>query len=207
MDAWLMMRGAKGTDPSRARGFALEIAVFSRVRRLVVAALAVSTLLLVAGPVAPAAAQQQALPHMIWPAVGRITQPYGCTGFWMEPPRGNCAHFHAGTDVANKRGTPIRAAADGVVKYVGREPWYHGEDRAWVVVIDHGDGVKTLYVHLQVRVVPGIKKGKHVTQGQLIGYMGNTGRSTGPHLLFIVRLNGSATDPMPYLPSTSPPLK
>jgi murein DD-endopeptidase MepM/ murein hydrolase activator NlpD len=176
----------------------------SRVRRFFVTGMAVLGLLAAIAPISPVAAA--ALPHMEWPAVGRETQPWGCTGFWMEPPRGDCPHFHLGIDIANSSGTPIRAAADGKIKYVGREPWYHGTDRAWVVVIDHGNGVKTLYIHLLVRVVDGAKPGMHVKKGQLIGYMGSTGRSTGPHLLFIVRNNGVAVNPLPYLPSTSPPL-
>lgn len=159
--------------------------------------------------VAPVAAQPSAvaLPSMAWPTVGRETQPFGCTGFWAEPRRGDCAHFHGGIDIANKRGTPIRAAAEGTIKYVGREPWYHGSDRAWVVVIDHGHGLKTIYVHLQARDVDGVKKGKHVDKGQLIGYMGSTGRSTGPHLHFGLKKDGVFVDPAKYCPGSSPPLK
>ncbi len=199
------MRGAKGADPSRSRGFAMENAVLPN-RLVAVVALVLGLLAVVAPVPAQPSAAAQPWPHMIWPAVGRVTQPWGCTGFWMEPRRGDCPHFHLGIDIANKRGTPIRAAADGTIKYVGREPWYHGKDRAWVVVLDHGNGVKTLYIHLLVRVVDGAKPGMHVQKGQLIGYMGSTGRSTGPHLLFIVRNNGVAVNPGPYLPSTSPPL-
>ncbi len=205
MDASLTMRAVNGTDPSRSRGIAVGNAVLSRVRRFFVTALAVVGLLLAVLPVAPVAGTS--LPSMIWPTVGRETQPFGCTGFWAEPRRGDCAHFHAGIDIANRRGTHIVAAAAGTIAYVGREPWYHGTDRAWVVIINHGNGVKTIYVHLQVRDVPGVKKGKHVDQGQLIGYMGATGRATGPHLHFGVWLNHVGVDPAKYCPGSSPPLK
>jgi murein DD-endopeptidase MepM/ murein hydrolase activator NlpD len=189
--------------PVGSRGIAVENAVYSRGRRFLVGVLVLVGLLAALAPVSPVAAT--AWPRMDWPTVGRVTQPWGCTGFYMEPARGDCPHFHLGIDVANSRGTPIRAAADGIIKYVGREPWYHGTDRAWVVVIDHGNGVKTLYIHLLVRVVDSAKPGMHVQKGQLIGYMGSTGRSTGPHLLFIVRKDGAAVDPSPYFPSAEPP--
>ena len=110
-----------------------------RIRLVAVMALVLGLLAVVA----PVSAQPSAsaMPSMTWPTVGRETQPFGCTGFWAEPRRGTCAHFHGGIDIANKRGTPIRAAAAGTIQYVGREPWYHGPDRAWVVVINHGHGV------------------------------------------------------------------
>ncbi len=142
---------------------------------------------------------------MEWPTVGIQTQPFGCTGFRLEPRRGACAHFHAGVDIANKRGTPVRAAADGKIGYVGREPWYHGSDRAWVVIINHGNHVKTIYVHLQARDIKGIRKGKHVEQGQLIGLMGASGRATGPHLHFGVWLYRKGVDPAKYMPTATAP--
>jgi Membrane proteins related to metalloendopeptidases len=204
MDTSHTMRAAKGTDPSRSRGFARENAVLPN--RLVAVVALMLGLLAVVAPVAaqPSAAAQ---PSMMWPTAGRITQPFGCTGFWAEPPHGKCAHFHGGIDIANKRGTPIVAAADGTIQYVGREPWYHGPDRAWVVVINHGNGVITIYVHLLVRQIDGVAKGTHVVKGQLVGLMGMTGRATGYHLHFGVKVHGVWTDPLKYLPSSSPPLK
>src|SRR5215211_1210861 len=59
----------------------------------------------------------------IWPTTGRITQPYGCTGFYIEPRYGSCRHFHGGVDVADGEGTPIHAAADGVITHVGWDEW------------------------------------------------------------------------------------
>jgi murein DD-endopeptidase MepM/ murein hydrolase activator NlpD len=191
-------------DPSRSRRIVTERAVLPN-RYLAVAGLALALLAVVA-PVGaqPGAVAQQ---RWAWPTVGRETQPFGCTGFWAEPSHGSCDHFHGGIDIANKRGTPIRAAANGTIKYVGREPWYHGTDRAWVVVIDHGNGIKTIYVHLQARDIDGVRKGKHVVLGQLIGRIGATGRATGVHLHFGLKVNGTFLDPARYLPGSSPPLK
>lgn len=134
----------------------------------------------------------------IWPTRGRLTQPYGCTGFRAEPRRGNCAHFHGALDIANARGTPIRAVADGVVAMVGWEPWRR-RDPAWLVVINHGGGLRTMYAHMRGKDLEGIREGARVEQGQLIGLMDSTGRSTGPHVHFVVFLNGRAVNPRPYL--------
>lgn len=205
MDIGLTMRTALEADPSRSRGVAMGSVVFSRSRRYAFSALVVLALLAVIAPLSPVTARSA--PYMQWPTVGRETQPYGCTGFRMEPRRGDCAHFHAGIDIANKRGTPILAAAAGTIAYVGREPWYHGSDRAWVVIISHGNGVKTIYVHLIPKQIPGIKKGKHVDQGQLIGRMGASGRATGPHLHFGVWLNRTGVDPVKYMPTAKAPLR
>jgi len=203
MDTSLTMRAAKGTDPSRSWGFARGSAVLPN-RYAAVVALVIGLLVLIA-PLSPVTARSA--PYMEWPTVGRVTQPYGCTGFRMEPRRGDCAHFHAGIDIANKRGTPVRAAAAGTISYVGREPWYHGEDRAWVVIISHGNGVKTIYVHLIAKPMDGVKSGKDVDRGQLIGLMGSSGRSTGPHLHFGVWANRVGVDPVRFMSSDAPPLK
>ena len=205
MDTAFTMRFAKEAGPSRPRGIAVERAVYSRSRRLGLSVLVVLGLLALIAPLAPVTARSA--PYMQWPTVGRVTQPYGCTGFKWEPPRGDCAHFHAGIDIANTRGTPVRAAAAGTISYVGREPWYNGEDRAWVVVISHGNGVKTIYVHLIAKPMDGIKKGKNVDRGQIVGLMGSSGRSTGPHLHFGVWLYGKGVDPVKYMSSDAPPLK
>ena len=197
------MRAAKGTDPSRPGGIAVERTVFSRSRRLGLSVLVVLGLL---ASFAPLTITARSAPYMQWPTVGRETQPYGCTGFRMEPRRGDCAHFHAGIDIANSKGTAIRAAAAGTISYVGREPWYHGTDRAWVVIIKHGNGVKTIYVHLIAKPMAGIKKGKHVDRGQIIGRMGASGRATGPHLHFGVWLYGKGVDPVKYMATDTAPL-
>ena len=203
MDTWLTMRTAKETGRRRSRGIALEIAVFSRVRRFTVTGLIVLGLLAALSPLSVTA---RSAPYMDWPTVGHVTQGFGCTGFKLEPRRGGCAHFHAGIDIANKMGTQIRTAAAGTISYVGREPWYHGSDRAWVVIISHGNGIQTIYVHLQAKPMAGVAKGKHVDQGQLIGLMGMTGRATGPHLHFGVWLDHTGVNPVNFMPSVNPPL-
>ena len=204
MDTGLTMRDATQADPSRSRGIAMGSAVLSRVRRFFVAGMIGVGLLAAIAPLSPVAARSA--PYMDWPTVGRITQPFGCTGYKAEPAYHGCAHFHGGIDIANKRGTPIHAAAAGTIQYVGLEPWYHGPDRAWVVVINHGNHVITIYVHLLHKDIAGVKKGAKVVAGQLIGLMGMTGRATGYHLHFGVKVNGVWTDPTKYLPTSYPPL-
>jgi murein DD-endopeptidase MepM/ murein hydrolase activator NlpD len=148
-------------------------------------------------------AENGATESWIWPTSGTITQPFGCTGFWAEPRRGSCDHFHSGIDIANERGTPVRAVADGVVELVGWDPWIH-PDPDWMVIIDHGNGLRTMYAHMRARPVAGITRGAHVYQGQLIGLMDMTGHATGPHLHFAVYLNGDPVNPRQYLDGPPP---
>lgn len=150
-----------------------------------------------------AVAVDDASANWIWPTSGKITQPYGCTGFWAEPRKGSCDHFHMGMDIANDRGTPVRAVADGVIELVGWDPWIH-PDPDWMVIIDHGNGLRTMYAHLRAKPVDGIERGAHVLQGQLIGLMDMTGRATGPHLHFAVYLNGDTVNPRNYLDGPIP---
>lgn len=128
-----------------------------------------------------------------WPTTGYVTQEFGCTGFSWEPPYGSCSHFHRGIDIANGNGTPIRAAASGVVAYVGVNPY----DGAFIVDIGHSNGLDTMYVHMLVIYV--VHGGQYVHEGQLIGYMGNTGHSTGTHLHWQVNRNGTPLNPRSYL--------
>jgi len=118
---------------------------------------------------------------LIWPVEGPITSGFG--------PR--WGSFHYGLDIAAGIGTPIHAAAAGVVIYAG---WYGGFGN--FVIVDHGDGIATTYGH-QSRIA--VSPGERVAQGQVIGYVGSTGFSTGPHLDFEVRLNGAPVDPLGYL--------
>lgn len=141
---------------------------------------------------------------MFWPASGRITQRYGCTGFWANPRRGSCRHFHNGIDIANRRGTAIRAMASGVVRFIGRDPWDRGRDRAWMVIIRHRSGHYSWYAHMLPRYPDGVRRGRRVRQGQVIGYMGESGRATGIHLHFMVERNGSFVNPLPYLRARRP---
>ena len=125
-----------------------------------------------------------------WPVTGRITSPFG--------PR--WGGFHNGTDIAAPMYTPIRAAAAGVVVTVG-QPYLAFGDTAVVVIIAHGFNFSTLYGHLDNRVrLPAVSIGQPVEAGQIIGYVGMTGFTTGPHLHFMTILDGRAVNPASYLP-------
>ena len=140
---------------------------------------------------------------MIWPAQkGVITQLFGPSDYAPEPPGFGAAHFHAGVDVAAESGTPILAADDGVVASV-QDSMLNGVLIGYGrhVVIAHRNGMFTLYGHLNAYQV---KVGDKVHQGDLIGLMGSTGNSSGPHIHFEVRINNSPVDPMPYLPKPGP---
>ena len=121
-----------------------------------------------------------------------MTQEYGCTGFRLEPPSHGCAHFHSGIDIANGSGTPIRAAGDGVVAFVGWNK-YDGSNPAFIVMIAHGNNINTFYSHLLPRYL--VRGGQRVSKGQLIGYMGSTGNATGPHLHWEVMRGYSPMNP------------
>jgi murein DD-endopeptidase MepM/ murein hydrolase activator NlpD len=117
----------------------------------------------------------------VWPVLGPVTSPFG----WRW------GRMHEGIDIAAGSGTPIRAAAAGTVIYAG---WLGGYGN--LTVIDHGGGVATAYGH-QASLAAGT--GAFVAQGQVTGYVGSTGHSTGPHLHFEVRVNGVPQDPLGYL--------
>ena len=117
----------------------------------------------------------------IWPVLGPVTSPFG----WRW------GRMHEGIDIGVGSGTPIRAAAAGTVIHAG---WLGGYGN--LTVIDHGGGVATAYGH-QSGLAAG--SGAFVAQGQVIGYVGSTGHSTGPHLHFEVRVNGVPQDPLGYL--------
>ena len=136
-----------------------------------------------------------------WPEAGtRITQEFGPTGFVLEPPYtfGGTyySHFHTGLDMAGGCGTPILAAGTGVVAASG-QPLYPF-DSGYGVILDHGGGVQTWYWHMQPRVI--VSPGQPVTIGQVIGYEGSTGNSTGCHLHFAVNEGGGWTNPRYFLP-------
>lgn len=129
-----------------------------------------------------------------WPMGGVVTQEFGCTGFVSEPPMGNCAHFHLGIDLAAPCGTPIVASAPGIVVFVGYNP-YDAPPRAWLVIIAHSTGLQTWYAHMSPKKPAGIAYGNHVAAGQLVGWEASTGHSTGCHLHWAVRLNGTFSNP------------
>ena len=112
-------------------------------------------------------------------------------GVRSDPFRGSAA-MHAGIDLAGPLGTPIYATADGVV---GRSEWNSG-GYGNLVELNHGQGIQTRYGHLSRRMV---QAGQRVRRGQLIGLMGSTGRSTGSHLHYEVRIEGRAVNPIPFM--------
>jgi len=133
-----------------------------------------------------------------WPMGGSITQSFGCTGFVFEPRLGSCRHFHRGIDIVAPMGTPVRASGSGTIVYIG---WNYadGYDPAWIVVIAHSQSLQTWYAHLSPTHPGGIHTGSRVREGQIIGYEGNTGHSTGAHLHWAVYFNGSFANPRLFL--------
>ena len=117
-----------------------------------------------------------------WPLRGRLTSGFGRR--W--------GRLHAGIDIAAPKGTPIRSVKAGTVVFAGRMSGYGN-----VVIVDHGGGLSTLYAH-QSRV--GSRRGQPVPQGQTIGSVGSTGRSTGNHLHFETRVSGRPQNPRSFLP-------
>ena len=124
---------------------------------------------------------------MMWPVNGPVVSPFG---YRIHPILGY-RKLHTGMDFAVGYGTPIRASDSGTVIYA---TWMGGYGN--VIIVDHGRGISTLYAH-QSSLASGT--GARVTRGQVIGYVGSTGFSTGPHLHFEVRVNGNPVDPMGYL--------
>ena len=123
-----------------------------------------------------------------WPTVGPLTDEFG----WRVHPVYGTEAFHDGMDIGVGSGTPLAAAAGGTVVMASRYGGY-----GLVVRIDHGNGLMTEYAHLsQIDV----SVGEEVSAGEHIGYSGNTGVSTGPHLHFMVLLWGEPVDPLDYLP-------
>jgi len=119
---------------------------------------------------------------LLWPTAGRVSSNFG--------PR--WGRQHMGLDIANSVGTPIYAAEAGTVIAS-----YYSSSYGNIVKISHDNGMITYYAHMSKRIA---SEGQKVKRGQLIGYMGSTGRSTGSHLHFEVRINGTAKNPLKYLP-------
>ncbi len=133
--------------------------------------------------------------QLIWPAHGvSIAQPFGPSPYAFEPAYGGYPHFHTGIDLAGPFGTPIVAAADGVIAAADVSTVGYGNH----IIIAHSGGLLTLYGHLEAMMV---KPGDAVKAGQVIGLLGSTGNSTGPHCHFEVRVNGAPVDPRPFLPA------
>jgi len=122
-----------------------------------------------------------------WPVQGRITSEYGT----RIHPVFKTKLKHSGLDIAAPTGTPIAAASTGEVLYAGTMRGYGN-----VVILDHGGDLTTVYGHMSKIAC---SENQKVTKGSIIGYVGSTGISTGPHLHFEVRVNGNTVDPMSYL--------
>jgi murein DD-endopeptidase MepM/ murein hydrolase activator NlpD len=133
--------------------------------------------------------QTQTRPSL-WPVDGLLMSHFGARS---DPFNGEGA-FHTGIDISAPRGTPVRVTADGVVEEAGYSGPY-----GKLVVVDHGNGLYTYYAHLsRLDVVPG----QEVRRGEIIGGAGSTGRATGSHVHYEVRLNGTPVNPYPFLRST-----
>ena len=129
----------------------------------------------------------------LWPIMGRITSSFGER---VDPFADDSAEgeFHRGIDIAAPKGTAIHATGDGVVATAG---WGNGYGRE--VLLNHGHGITTLYAHMaSITVIPG----ETVTRGQIIGYVGISGHSTGAHLHYEVRIHGTPVNPHRYMRET-----
>jgi murein DD-endopeptidase MepM/ murein hydrolase activator NlpD len=124
----------------------------------------------------------------IWPLLGTIGSQFGS----RPDPFESGSEMHRGLDIVAKKGTPVHAPAAGIVRFARRDADYGN-----LIVIDHGNGLTTRYAHLNNFAV---REGQAVTKRQLIGYVGMTGRTTGPHLHYEVRLNEMPMNPRSYLP-------
>jgi murein DD-endopeptidase MepM/ murein hydrolase activator NlpD len=176
---------------------AAEVAVLEALSRDAVAAQTVLAQL-----VANAMASEGAAPSA-WtlPVRGTITQPFGPTTFALEPPllyKGvYYPHFHDAIDFGTRLGQPVVAAAEGRVTFVG-----HLSDGAMVVVIAHSGGLVSVYAHLDDTFArPPVRIGDSVKANQVVGFVGLTGITTGPHLHFSVRRGGEPIDPLSLLAS------
>lgn len=126
--------------------------------------------------------------NYIWPVRGRINSPFGSR---IDPITGVYS-FHSGIDIKSKRGTPVKLFADGKVIYTGWQKVYGN-----FVMIRHDNNLISIYAHLDTISV---EKNQTLSQGEYLGKVGSTGRSTGPHLHFELRKNGKLIDPLKYLP-------
>jgi murein DD-endopeptidase MepM/ murein hydrolase activator NlpD len=137
---------------------------------------------------------------LLWPIPhATVSQGFGPTAYAFEASYAGFAHFHTGIDLSMPFGTPVFAAADGVVVLARpmTDPTGALVGYGNYVIIQHDAGLKTLYGHL---LAIGVKEGDQVKRGQLIGLVGSTGNSTGPHLHFEVRIDNSPVDPLQMLP-------
>ncbi len=171
-----------GADP--LAGYSASLYAFNLIER---ASMIPSHSAAVLGLLSNPLEQPSDIPYL-WPVRGEVTAGFGER---LDPFSGEGA-FHSGIDIAAPEGTPVRAAADGIVLHAGPgEPGY-GND----VLIDHGWGITTKYAHLR-RIF--VVEGQEVKQGQVIGSVGMTGRTTGPHLHYEVLVHRTPVNPAKFL--------
>jgi murein DD-endopeptidase MepM/ murein hydrolase activator NlpD len=175
--------GEEGTSPHGAGGPALDPASFETLE-------ARAARLEMDLQVYEAALKERARVPSIWPVEGESTDSFGVRG---NPFGGGGAEFHPGQDIAAPHGTPVFAPADGRVVEAG---WKNGYGQT--VVVDHGNGLTTRYGHLSKIEV---SMGQELRRGDELGQVGSTGRSTGPHLHYEVRVGELPVSPVHYLPA------
>jgi murein DD-endopeptidase MepM/ murein hydrolase activator NlpD len=127
----------------------------------------------------------------LWPVEGKITSAFGER---QDPFANSEGEFHAGLDISAPKGTIVRATGDATVESAGIASGYGNE-----IILDHGHSVRSCYGHLSGMIV---LEGQHVVRGQIIGYVGMTGRATSPHLHYEVRINNVPVNPHKYLRDT-----
>lgn len=140
---------------------------------------------------------------LLWPIPHAIvSQGFGPSTFAFEAAYAGFPHFHTGIDLAVPLGTPVFAAADGLVVQAGAMTNQNGDLVGYgnFVILQHADGLQTLYAHLMAWTV---KPGDSVKRGQLVGMVGSTGNSTGPHTHFEVRVDNTPVDPVQFFPAAS----
>ncbi len=140
------------------------------------------------------------VPTLLKPGMRRLGWPVAGTaigsGFGVrEHPILGGTRPHRGVDLPAPSGTPVRAAANGTIRFRGRNGNY-----GRFIRLDHGFGLETAYAHLR-GYAKDLRRGTRVRRGEVIGYVGSSGLSTGPHLHYEVRMNGRAVDPLPFLPA------
>ncbi len=123
----------------------------------------------------------------VWPLRGRLNSSFG----YRRAPFTGRRSFHKGIDIKGRIGAPIIATARGVVKKAGFDGAY-----GILVEIDHGGGISTLYAHMKSH---NVKVGQEVKRGDVVGLVGMTGRTTGPHLHYEIRVGGAPVNPMKYI--------
>lgn len=129
--------------------------------------------------------------HIIWPVSGKITSSFG----GRTDPINGSADKHGGLDIAVNTGTPVKAAADGTIEKAEAGAFYGN-----YIIIKHSDSFSTVYGHLD-KILKNV--GDKVTKGETIALSGSTGRSTGPHLHFEIRIGGKKINPLSLLPANS----